>query len=244
MEPRTATPQRNESAPPLGEVARYLWQRRSYVHLCLACALHATAVYGTGAFNASFLIRSHGWDTADIGQLLAFVGAAGVAGTFIGGVIADRCSVRWNDPRWYVWVCGLSSLLMAPAVLVSYLSQSTAVMTVALLTGGFLSSVFFGPSFAATQALAAPRMRAVTSSILIFVKTMLGMGLGPFLIGRASDMLLPGFGEHSLRHALLLAALFNVWAAWHFFASARHLRKDLAGIVVADTEPALQPRTA
>jgi predicted MFS family arabinose efflux permease len=250
VDPRTAqstgnaAQQDKEPAPPLREVAGYLWQRRSYIHLCLACALHATAVYGTGAFNASFLIRSHGWNTADIGQLLGFVGVAGILGTFIGGVIADRCSVRWDDPRWYVWVCGLSSLLMAPALLISYLSNSVPLMITAFLAGGFLSAVFFGPSFAATQALAGPRMRAVTSSILIFVKTMLGMGLGPFLIGRASDVLSPTFSQHSLRYALLLAAIFNIWAAWHFFASARHLRKDLTGAAGTHTEPALQPRVA
>jgi predicted MFS family arabinose efflux permease len=243
VEPRAAK-QHKESAPPFADVAAYLWQRRSYIHLCLGCALHATAVYGTAAFNASFLIRSHGWNTADIGQLLGFVGVAGILGTFIGGVIADRCSVRWNDPRWYVWVCGLSSLLMAPAVLLTYLSNSVPMMIAAFLMGGFLSSVFFGPSVAATQALAASRMRAVTSSILIFVKTMLGMGLGPFLIGRASDLLSPGLGVHSLRYALLAAAVFNIWAAWHFFASARHLRKDLGSSAGVRSEPALQPHTA
>lgn len=243
LDPRTvATQQRKEPAPSAREVASYLWRRPSYIHLCLGCALHATTVYGTGAFNASFLIRSHGWDTADIGTLLAFVGAAGVLGTFVGGMLADRLSIRWNDPRWYLWICGLSSLLMAPAVLVSYLSSNSTLMCAAFLLGGFLSSVFFGPSSAATQTLAGPRMRAVTSSVLIFIKTMLGMGLGPFLIGRVSDMLNPGFGQHSLRYALLIAIVFNIWAAWHFFASARHLQKDLAGNASADADPACHER--
>jgi MFS family permease len=185
-------------------------------------------VYGGATFNAPFLIRSHGWGTADIGQLFALVGAFGILGTFIGGVVADHCSVRWNDPRWYLWVCGLATLLMVPFLFLSYLSSHTPLMIGAFVTSGLLSTVFFGPSFAATQALAAPRMRAVTASILIFIKTMVGMGIGPFLIGGASDLLIPTAGQHSLRYALLLTVVFNLWAAGHFFLGAHYLRKDLA----------------
>jgi MFS family permease len=215
-------------APPLRAVVTYLWQRPAFAHLCIACALHAAAIYGTAAFNASFLIRSHGWSSADIGQLFALAGGVGILGTFAGGVIADRCAERWNDPRWYLWVCGGSTLLMAPVLCLTYLSPATSTVVGAFTLGGFLASVFFGPSFAATQALAAPQMRAVTASILIFIKTMIGMGIGPLLIGGASDLLTPAYGQHALRHALLLAVLFNLWSALHFFLSARHLRADLA----------------
>ncbi len=244
-EPRPAVvAQPQVQAPPFSEIVDYLWQRRSFRHLCLACALHATTIYGTGAFNASFLIRSHGWNTTDIGQLFAVMGVAGIAGTFIGGIVADRCSLRWNDPRWYLWVCGGATVLMVPFIGLSYLGSGTLMMMSAFTIGGLLATAFFGPSFAATQALAAPRMRAVTASILIFIKTMIGMGIGPFVIGRASDMLAPVYGGHSLRYALLLAAVFNIWSAWHFFLSAKYLRADLAGNTRSPTEPVLRPGLA
>jgi predicted MFS family arabinose efflux permease len=248
LEPRSAAPaavqQHKRDAPPLRTVIAYLWQRPSFAHLCIACALHAAAIYGTAAFNASFLIRSHGWSSTEIGQLFALAGGVGIVGTFVGGVIADRCAERWNDPRWYLWVCGLSTLLMAPALYVTYLSPGPLAVVGAFTVGGFLASVFFGPSFAATQALAAPQMRAVTASILIFIKTMVGMGIGPLLIGGASDLLAPAYGQHALRYALLLAVLFNLWAALHFFLSARHLRADLAVTATSRASPTLVPGLA
>jgi predicted MFS family arabinose efflux permease len=230
-EPRTALRAQQATRPPvapLREVAAHLWQRRSFRHLCIACALHATAVYGTSAFNASFLIRSHDWSTSEAGKLIALTGAFGVLGTFLGGLIADYWHTRSADARWYQWVCGGSTLLMAPFLCISYLSPHSGFMMVAFVLSGMLSTVFFGPSFAATQTLAAPHMRAVTASVVIFVKTMIGLGLGPLLVGSASDLLAPAFGLHSLRYALLLAVVFNLWAAVHFFLSARYLLKDLA----------------
>ncbi len=87
--------------------------------------------------------------------------------------------------------------------------------------------MFFAPSFAATQALAANRTRAVAAALLIFVKTMLGMGIGPLLIGAISDRLAPLAGQNSLRYALLATVVFNAWSALHFLLAARAFRADL-----------------
>ena len=53
------------------------------------------------------------------------------------------------------------------------------------------------------------------------------MGLGPYLVGVFSDMLNPSTGIDSLRYALCLAVLVNLWAAVHYFVGAQSLRKDL-----------------
>jgi len=214
-------------APPFREVIRFLSQRPSFRHLCFACALHAMALYGAGTFNAAFLIRSHGWGTADVGALLALMGAFDLAGTLLGGVLADRLSTQQRESRWYMWVPAAATLLLVPFQVAAYLSAGTAVVVACFALGGFLGAVFFGPSFATAQALAAVRMRAVVASVLIFVKTMIGLGIGPLLIGRASDLLMPAAGQHSLRYALLLCGLFNIWSALHFVLGAAHLRADL-----------------
>lgn len=55
-----------------------------------------------------------------------------------------------------------------------------------------------------------------------------GLGLGPMLIGVASDLLHPRFGQESLRYALILFAAAHVWAAVHFYICGRHLEQGLA----------------
>jgi MFS family permease len=87
--------------------------------------------------------------------------------------------------------------------------------------------MFLGPSFAIAHALVTPRMRAVASAVLLFVISIIGMGLGPYIVGVVSDHLTPAFGAQSLRYALCLAVLANVWATVHYLLAARTLREDL-----------------
>ena len=228
-EPRHQQPAKAQAvgAPSLRTVLAYLWSRHSFRHLCLACALHSVAMYASSSFNPAYLARSHGWSGGQTGQLIAMLGVTGLAGTFLGGYLTDRLGARSGEQRWQLWVPGIAALAVIPVQFLCYLG-SGSMMAAAFMLSSLLSFVFFGPSFATVQALAAPRMRAVAAAVLLFSKAMIGMGAGPLLVGIASDALAPVANEHSLRFGLLLVPLFNVWAAVHFFWAARHLRADLA----------------
>ena len=183
-------------------------------------------MYASATFNPSFLSRMHGWSGVEIGRLVALVGLTGLLGTFLGGFATDRLSARLQDSRWMMWVPGLATLLVIPVQLVAYLWAGLP-MFVAFLCSSLLSLVYFGPSYATVQALARPQMRAVAASLLLSSKAIIGMGLGPLLVGIASDLLAPVAGIYSLRLGMLLVPLFNLWAAAHFFIGARYLREEL-----------------
>jgi len=214
------------AVPALASSLHYLWSQPSFRHLCAACALHSFAMYGAASFNPAYLGRSHGWSSGQVGQLIAMSGLAGLMGSFLGGILADRLGHRRAEPRWQLWAPGIASLILVPVQAVAYLGSGWG-MVAALLLSSALSLVFFGPSYAAAQSLAAPQMRAVAASVLLFSKALIGMGLGPLLIGIMSDRLAPVAGQDSLRLSLLLVPLFNVWAAGHFFVAARHVTADL-----------------
>ncbi len=215
------------AAPPALEVFRFLWGRVSFRHLCLAAALHSVVWYAGSAFNAAFFIRSHHMTTGEAGSWIALYAAVGAVGTFFGGYLADRFSVRARDRRWYLWLPGYATLVMVPFQFVSYLASSLWIVMPAFCVMMTLASFFFGPSFAMTQALATLRMRAVATSVLLFVQTLIGLGLGPLVAGIVSDRLRPLVGVDSLRYGLVLVGLVNLWAAAHYFRGARFLRGDL-----------------
>ena len=98
-----------------------------------------------------------------------------------------------------------------------------------------LAGIYLGPSFAMTQGLVQLRMRAVAAAILLFVLNLIGMGLGPYFVGIGSDLLMPAYGEESIRYALCISVALNGWSAIHFLIGARTLRQDLT-----DTEATLQ----
>jgi hypothetical protein len=70
-------------------------------------------------------------------------------------------------------------------------------------------------------------MRAAAAAVLLFVLNFIGMGFGPPAVGALSDLLRGRFGDDSLRYALLVTLLVNLWGAVHYLLAARTLREDL-----------------
>ena len=220
---------RGDRAPVPGmfEVLGTLWQRRSFRHLTLAAALHSVVWYASSIFNNAFLQRSHGMSVAEAGYWIAVLSAIAGVGTFLGGFAADRLSVRYNDRRWYMWVPGIATLLCVPFQFLAYLSADRAVFLPSFVGLMFTAAVFFGPSFAMTQALATLRMRSVATSLLLLIQTLIGFGLGPWVTGLISDQLKPSYQQNSLRYALVMIGVVNAWAALHYLVGSRSLRQDL-----------------
>jgi MFS family permease len=224
------------TAPPaMKDVFQFLWTKKSFRHIGFAAGLHAFVGYGAGTWNAPFLIRSHEMSITEVGSWLAIISGIGAIGTFAGGFLGDKISDRTGDRRWYLWVCGISTLIMVPFQLTAYLYDELWAVIPSLFVVSILGGMYLGPSFAMTQGLVTLRMRAVASAILLFMLNIIGMGLGPYFVGIASDLLAPNFAIHSLRYALCMAVLANLWAATHYFLGAKTLRRDLG-----DTESLLR----
>jgi MFS family permease len=128
-----------------------------------------------------------------------------------------------------MWVPGIATLACVPLQFVAYLSPDRALVMPMFGAMTFMAAVFFGPSFAMTQAISPLRMRSVATSLLLLVQTLIGQGIGPWLAGFISDKLHPSMAAGSLRYALVIVGLVNIWAAVHYFIGARSLRADLEG---------------
>lgn len=214
-------------APGMMEVLRFLWLRPSFKHLSLAAALHSVVWYSSGAFNNAFLQRSHDMSVSEAGYWISVLSAIAGFGTFLGGLACDRLSTRFNDRRWYLWVPGIATLLCVPFQFLAYLSPNLTTALPSFVGLMFMAAVFFGPSFAMTQALATLRMRSVATSLLLFIQTLIGNGIGPSTTGYVSDLLVPSVGGNSLRYALVIIGVVNLWAALHYVLAARTVRQDL-----------------
>ena len=236
--PSEKTPDAGPAAPGVSQVLSLLWSKRSFRHLSFAAGLHAFVGYGAGTWNAPFFIRIHEMPISEVGSWLALVSGIGAIGTFLGGYWADKLADRTGEKRWYFWVPGIATFVMVPFQFLAYLYGGIGAVIASLMLVTVLGNMYLGPSFAMTQALVSLRMRAVASAILLFVLNLIGMGLGPYLVGVASDFLAPTFGQESIRYALCLAVMANVWAAGHYFLGARHMRKDLADTEAMNTQMA------
>ncbi|HET9385852.1 MAG TPA: MFS transporter [Gemmatimonadales bacterium] len=217
----------DSKTPGMWEVLSFLWRRSSFRHLSLAAALHSVVWYASSAFNNAFLQRSHAMSAQEAGNWIAVLALFAGVGTFLGGLLSDWLSSRSNDRRWYMWVPGVATLLCVPFQFLAFLSTNLAVTLPSFVGLMLMAAVFFGPSFAMTQALATLRMRSVATSLLLFIQTLIGFGLGPSVTGLISDWLRPAYQVDSLRYALVIIGVVNLWAALHYMWGARTLKQDL-----------------
>ena len=77
--------------------------------------------------------------------------------------------MRLRDPRWYLWI-GAGTIAVYFSFMVGFLLVDQAIPAILLyfvpLTQG---AVYLGPAIAMTHALVKVRMRALASSILLFI---------------------------------------------------------------------------
>jgi predicted MFS family arabinose efflux permease len=219
-------PRKPDESLPLKDVVQFMWSLRSFRHLSIAGALHAFVGYGVALFLPSFFIRVHGFSLKETSTYLFLIGLTGMVGTFLGGYLGDRYGQ--TDKRWYMGIPGIATLLAVPFAIAFYMTDDPVIALFLAVPGAILGPMYLGPTFAMTQSLVTPAMRALASAILLFVLNLIGLGLGPVAAGALSDFLKPEYGEMSIRYSLFILAVFgNLWSASHYYFASKTLRNDL-----------------
>ena len=93
-----------------------------------------------------------------------------------------------------------------------------------MLFGGILASLWVGPTYAAIQSIAPDNLRTQASAIFLFAFNLVGLGLGPLVVGFASDMLQADFGVYGLRYALATSMLGVVAGSLLFWRASLRYR--------------------
>ena len=212
--------------PSIGETLSYLWAKKSFRHMSFAGALSAFVGYGFVTWAPAFLIRSYGMGTGEIGTWFGLIlGIPGGLGIFLGGYLADKFGAK--DPKWYLWTTAIALLVLTPFNLLVYLATDSTMSLIGMIIPVILGNFYQATTFSQTQGISALRMRAVAAGILLFILNFIGLGFGPQVVGIVSDLLSDAYGPESLRYALLICSLVNIWAAVHYFIAGRHLKDDL-----------------
>ena len=216
-----------QEQPPFAETMATLLKNRTMMHIAMGGALTSFVGYGLGQWLPAYFIRLHGLGIAETATYFGLVlGVASAVGTFLGGNLADRLAKR--DERMYTWLPAGGVLFAFPFYLVAMLLDQPYFAIAILVVPSLLNSLWLGPAFGTIQNLAPMRMRALASAILLFILNIIGLGLGPFLVGVLSDLLSDSYGQESLRYAILIATGAYFWAGAHFLLAGRTIREALA----------------
>ena len=208
-------------------VVRFLYTRKSFVHMSLGAALASFNAYAVLSFFPSFLIRSHGMNLQEIGLYLGvIIGVSSAIGFVGGGYLADHLGSI--NRKYSLWAIAGSALTAWVFVFPLYLLEDSDWVLIVFFISSVPTNVYLATTFAQTQGLVRLRMRAVASAILLFIINIIGMGLGPQFAGILSDFLSASYGADSMRYSLLaIGAVMGPWVAFHYYAAGWHIANDL-----------------
>ncbi|WP_420144134.1 MFS transporter [Sphingobium sp.] len=170
---------------------------RTFVALLLVSGFMGICANSLFAFVFLYASRYLGFGAHD-GLLLGAIGAAtGVFGASLGGLLGDRAKLRHPAGRIFVSIGAMLLLLLFS--MIQYLTDSRSLFLVAFTLASIAMTLWVGCLHATAQDLVLPRMRGIAFALKALSTSVIGLGLGPYVVGLISDI------NGDLRGAILLS---------------------------------------
>ncbi len=242
--------------PKMWTTFRFLLAKPSFRHILIGAGLAATGMNGVGQFLSSFLVSNLHVGFAEAGRLLGLMaGVAMASGLSLGGFGVDWAGKF--DRRWYVWGPAIGLVIATPLFFFGVSIASVPTLVAVLALGHVALFVYYTPTLAMAQNMVGASMRASSAFVASLVLGLVGIGLGPtlmgflidffcqrsFALGEFNAMCPGGAPPHGasealttackaataigIRHSIMAVSLLFAWASLHFVLASRHLRQDL-----------------
>lgn len=217
-----------KGAPSPFMVVPLLMQKPAFWLLSISAGCSSMAGYGLALWAPKIVAVQFGWTAPGqltnvgwfMGGLLLIGGSVGI---FLGGVVSDRLGKI--DRAWYPRVPAIAWLITAPMFILGFRTPDPMLAWFILLIPNALNTLWLGPIITSVQHLAPPEMRAGTSGTFLFVNNLLGLGLGPLLMGTLSVALKSQYGAQSLGIAAMVGVCLYLVAAVLAFLAIGPLKR-------------------
>lgn len=235
---------------------RTLLKKPTYVHVVTGAAIASFAGYGIAQFSTSFLRRTHHLSLTEAALIFSLViGLMAAIGVFLSGFLADRLALRY--PKALSWMPALGMGISVPLYWLGYLAPTVPLMLPPLMAAALLHYFYLGPMYAVSTGVADARTRATAVALTLFAVNLIGIGLGPTLIGILSTvlktMMLGGYdlgltlemckdvtglaadkaaactsaNARGLQWSIIIFATLYGWAALHYLWAGKTLQRDM-----------------
>ncbi|MES2096402.1 MAG: MFS transporter [Pseudomonadota bacterium] len=223
-----------KGAPSPFLVVPLLMKKPAYWLLSISAGCSSMAGYGLALWAPKIIAVQFGWTApAQLTNVGWFMGGllliGGSIGIFMGGVVSDRLGKI--DRAWYPRIPAIAWLITAPMFILGFNTPNPMLAWFILLIPNALNTLWLGPIITAVQHLAPAHMRSGTSGTFLFVNNLLGLGLGPLLMGTLSVALKARYGDQSLGIAAMVGVCLYLVAAALAFLAIKPLKR---GWVEAD----------
>lgn len=208
-----------------------IWGTPTLVCTVVGSGLIAMVTYATLFWSTPYAIRSFGVSATVVGMYIGAGNAlGGIIGVVVGGQLADR--LKRENPSGRIKVGFLTILGMAPVIALQFTTTDLTLYFALAFLNTMFGSMWVGVAGATIQDLVLPRMRGIASGAYLVGVTLIGLGLGPYAVGKVSQATSNlGFAVLSILPVLAVAAgcLWYVYRHLPLAESSRVERARAAG---------------
>lgn len=195
--------------------------------MCMAVGMLQSVInYGMMAFNPTFLIRTYDLSMQETALKFGFLSAGiGIIGPLAWGPLSDWLQKRFPGTGR----AGVAMLAMGLSPLMSfwvYTAPTADAFLWRFVPYSFVLTGWMPPLYAIMYDQVLPRMRGLTSSLYLLVMTILGLGIGPYVVGLLSD------ATGNLRFAMLCINAAAIPIMVLMVLIARRAVRDEAALLV------------
>jgi MFS family permease len=196
LDPVTVAP----AAADFARTVRMFFSTPALLLAALASGATQIITYGAGNFTTLLLIREKGMTLREVALYFALVVAIGMGGgIFVSGQAIDRFTRRSRSA--YALIPAVTLLMAIPPFVGFVWAPSWQLALTFLIGPTFLNYFYLSSAVALVQEEVAPSQRVLSGALLLLVMNLIGMGVGPTLVGAVSDSLRPTHPHHALQLA-------------------------------------------
>jgi len=219
--------QQDEDTPSLKETMAFFLSQRAMISLLLGGVFVCVSANAFLVGIPLYLIRVHEVPLGELGIALGLLmGGLGGVGAIGVGAICDKLSQK--DLRWRPWTILITGLLSFPFIVLFLYAPDKQTAYWVYCVPGLFGLLYASISYTAMQELVPVQMRAMASAVMLLSLTLVGIGLGPVLLGMISDYFAEELGTRSIQRALTAILIFNILSIVFYLDAARHYRQGVA----------------
>jgi predicted MFS family arabinose efflux permease len=200
----------------------------SFPWICFGTMLATSANYAVVGFLPTYIIRTFDVPLGTVGIYLSLIiGLGGGLGLYFGGVFGDRLAEKGFHYSLRISIA--SMLLFAPSMYLALLLGDRNTIFLFLWLPFLVSQAWLGPAFAIIQTVAPEGSKATGAAVVLLFNNLLGLGVGPLLIGLMSDHFAAQGHETPLAMALSIAPVMALLSAILYWVGLHIIKRSVAG---------------
>ena len=197
--------------------------RKTFLSICIGTAFTAIVTYACTAWVPTYFSRTFDWPVPKAGFVFGLVLLSGsIGGVLWGGWYADYLENK-GIQNGRIRVNIISAVCLLLSCFIPLIDNPVLVVTLFFIPPFFIASPM-GASTSAIQQLMPNQVRALASSIFLFLINLIGLGGGPFLVGFFTDTVFND--EKAIRYSLAATiAIGGMGAILFYFIAAKAIAK-------------------